>query len=287
MDADRERYRKLIQQSNLFHLECNSESSVYQREALRMIEYLYCYLVSINSSKYADMGLEITETARRCIRSFKKERGDFLAYFMAAWKREYRLALGKEIIAQRSGGISFTEEEQRIIRKYERIAAFHGNKIDSEDFVQRVALALNQTPEEIRSIQVMADVRVSSDIVEKDGIEHCLLNGLDSGDRVEKNLLVQEATIEQLHKIENVFNDLQERQKPLLSYIITSKIACELFEKPELRTCVEQMSIFNPEAYYKTVASEFNLTMREISSHFGLKESSVSRSWRVFREKLE
>lgn len=287
MENDKEKYLKLIRQSKLFCMQRVPESSAYQREALRMIEYLYCYLVAVNASKYADMGLEITETARRCIRSFQADRGEFLPYFLAAWKQEYKRSAGRKIIAQRYGGIGFTEEEQRNIKRYARLAASHGNSGAPEELVQRAAQATEKTPEEVRKIQELTDIRVESDSVDRNGVEYNLFDSIDSGERVEDELLAEEAAAAQLRKIEDEFNGLQNRQKPLLSCLITAKIARELSIEPKLLACAGQMSFFDPEAYYRAISSEAGLSAREIATDFGLNEASVSRSWRRFREKLE
>ena len=90
MYYDRERYEKLIIQSSLFSLDKEIDESAYKREALKMVEYLYCYLLGINEQKYEPYGYEITVVAKRCINGFKGEKGEFLHYFNAAWKQKIK-----------------------------------------------------------------------------------------------------------------------------------------------------------------------------------------------------
>ena len=88
MKYDKAYYEKLITQSPVFTLDKEIEVSAYRREALKLVEYLYCYLLGINQSKYEPFGYEITVVAKRCIQNFSPAFGDFLHYFNAAWKKE-------------------------------------------------------------------------------------------------------------------------------------------------------------------------------------------------------
>ena len=81
MNGSKELYEKLIRSSPLFKFDKIKEPTAYKREAIKLVEYLYCYLLSINENKYIEFGLEITETARRCINNYNEENGDFLSYF--------------------------------------------------------------------------------------------------------------------------------------------------------------------------------------------------------------
>ena len=72
MGKSRVEYENLIRNSILFSLDRNTQATAYKREALKLVEYLYLYLVSINADKYTEFGLEITETANRCIKKLEK-----------------------------------------------------------------------------------------------------------------------------------------------------------------------------------------------------------------------
>lgn len=82
MGTSRVEYENLIRNSILFSLDRNTQATAYRREALKLVEYLYLYSVAINTDKYTGFGLEITETANRCIKNYTAEVGDFLNYFI-------------------------------------------------------------------------------------------------------------------------------------------------------------------------------------------------------------
>ena len=92
MGKSRVEYENLIRNSILFSLDRNTQATTYRREALKLVEYLYLYLVAINADKYTEFGLEITETANRCIKNYTADAGDFLNYFNSAISKEYRKA---------------------------------------------------------------------------------------------------------------------------------------------------------------------------------------------------
>lgn len=69
MNKSRIDYETLIRNSILFSLDRDRQAATYRREALNMVEYRYLYMNSLNSEKYKEFGLEITETANRCIKT--------------------------------------------------------------------------------------------------------------------------------------------------------------------------------------------------------------------------
>ena len=115
--SNREKYEQLILASPLFSLDKESERNAYQREARKMVGYLYSYLLEINENRYIDYGLEITETANRCIENFDATSGDFLHYFNAAMAKEYRRASAKRNMQEVRSGLHVSEEDDKNIRK--------------------------------------------------------------------------------------------------------------------------------------------------------------------------
>ena len=109
-------YEYAIRNTILF--EYDKGSSAYKREELKLIENLYCYLVSINKDKYTELGLEITETAKKCINNYKPEFGEFIHYFNKAISREFRKVSSVNRINESHCGIHIPENDLRIIKKY-------------------------------------------------------------------------------------------------------------------------------------------------------------------------
>lgn len=84
MVGDKEKYEKLISETQLFSIDRDKQSVLYRKESLKLVEYLYCYLLAINKEKYEPYGCEIVDVATRCINGYDNS-GDFIHYFNAAW----------------------------------------------------------------------------------------------------------------------------------------------------------------------------------------------------------
>ena len=130
MRKDAEKYESLIRNSPLFQIDRDAEASRYKSEALKLTEYLYCYLLEINESKYIEFGAEIMDTANSCIKSFKPDCGDFLNYFNVAMSKAYKKAFAKQKEAEVRKGITVSEDDQRAIQKILKLAEYKNMMID-------------------------------------------------------------------------------------------------------------------------------------------------------------
>ena len=95
-----------------------------------------------------------------------------------------------------------------------------------------------------------------------------------------------------LSQINSTYNDLQERQKKLISEIITSKLYSSRYITPKLRDFTFRiirkngLSFVSDEMYDYCVSSGNALTQKEIGARNGRTEASVSRTLRNFQISL-
>lgn len=285
--VNRNGYEKLIADSQLFSLDKEKQHSLYRREALKMVEYLYCYLMETNSQKYEQYGVEIVDTAKRCIENYDVNSGRFLNYFNAAWKKTYGHIVGKSIIQDNFAGIHFTEDEQRNYRRYMKLAQSIGIDTASREFDLKVAEAMGLPISEIEILRKMANSRsVSTISFDQDGEEFNLIDQIDSGIYTETGLIQTEAAIELLELIETVFDQLQDRQKPLLAGLITSKLALLVADSEKINRALMGKTYFEESIYIECIRRGESIQAKEIAEKHGIKEASVSRTWKVFKGKL-
>ena len=288
MSYDKEEYEKLIDSSKLFSLDKEKERIAYRREALKMVEYLYCYLMAINAVKYEAFAVEIVDTAKRCIGNYNPESGRFLNYFSAAWKQTYGHLLGKEIIKENFGGIHFTEEEEKNFRKYMRLAQTLGINTESSEFDERVAEAMGITTTEVDSLRSMISCKPTfGSYVNDEGEDYSLIDQLDSGTYTDTGILHFETAKEFLDLIEITYDQLQERQKPMLAMLITSKIAFLASDDDKLRKFIKKKSFFDKGIFEESLKRGEQIQAKEIAERFGVVEASASRSWKTFKEKID
>ncbi|MDM8209635.1 hypothetical protein [Mediterraneibacter glycyrrhizinilyticus] len=288
MNYDKDEYEQLIDSSLLFTLDREKEYIVYRREVLKMVEYLYCYLMAINVHKYETFGVEIVDTAKRCIESYKPDSGRFLNYFSSAWKQTYGHLIGRELVREKFKGIHFTEYEERNFRKYMRLAQNMGVDTESSEFDDRVAEAMGISTSDVDNLRSMINCRpIYGSRVNEEGEEYSLIDQLDSGKYTDIGVLQFEAVKEFMDIIELAFNQLQERQKPLLAMLITSKIAFLALEDERIRAILKRKAFFDEGIFEETMSRGEQIQAKEIADRFGVVEASASRSWRRFKNGLK
>lgn len=288
MSFEKDEYEKLIDSSLLFSLDKEKERTAYRREVLKMVENLYCYLMTVNKSKYEPYGVEIVDTAKRCIENYNADTGRFLNYFTSAWKQTYGHIVGKELVRETFKGVHFTEDEERNFRKYMRLAQNLGIDTNSSKFDERVAEAMGISISDLDALRKMINCRpTSGSRTDEEGEEYSIIEQLDSGKYADSGVMQFEAAKEFVDLIELTFNQLQERQKPMLAMLITTKIALLAIENEKLLNILKQKTFFDEGIFNETLNHGVQIQAKDIADRFGVKEASASRSWKRFKDNLK
>lgn len=282
MRYDKDKYEKLIKESCLFELDKETQYTAFKRESYKMVEYLYCYLLAVNEQKYEEYGCEITEVATRCLNNYSKEKGEFLNYFNVAWKLEYQHIMGNQVHIEKLHGIRITEDEKRAVSKYVRLAANIDSGIPNETLYSKLALAMGLPVDKVRELAQLASVQISSDsYVNEDGETGSIWYHLAGDSSADISIYVEEAKTEIFNAIETVFQGLQQRQRPMLSDMITIKLCDQIYEKQS-----RQYSFISKEIMDAWTTTGVLPSQRDIAKKYGRDETSVSRSVKDFINKL-
>lgn len=276
-------YERLITESKLFSLNKETESVAFRKESYKMVEYLYCYLLAQNEKKYEPFGCEITEVAVRCINNYDETKGVFLHYFNAAWKLEYSHLCGNQAVDDRLHGAKITESEKRAIKKYLRYEASLGKDLSRRELCEAIAEILDQPIEVVAEIAELVEYRmVDNEIMDDDGGRTSLFDQLSDGHLVEENLLTSARVEEILTVVETAFLSLQQRQMPIISDMMTIRLAS---------TIVETGDTSSYSFISKEVLSQYSKdqlpSQRTIAEKYGKNEASISRTVKEFIKKLE
>jgi hypothetical protein len=277
-------YERLITESKLFSLNKETESVAFRKESYKMVEYLYCYLLAQNEKKYEPFGCEITEVAVRCINNYDETKGVFLHYFNAAWKLEYSHLCGNQAVDDRLHGVKITESEKRAIKKYLRYEASLGKDLSRRELCEAIAEILDQPIEVVAEIAELVEYRmVDNEIMDDDGGRTSIFDQLSDGHLVEENLLTSARVEEILTVVETAFLSLQQRQMPIISDMMTIRLASTIVE-----TGVDTSSY---SFISKEVLSQYSKdqlpSQRTIAEKYGKNEASISRTVKEFIKKLE
>ena len=277
-------YEILIRNSILFSLDRHTQATAFRREALKLVEYLYLYLNSFNLDKYKEFGLEITETANRCIKNYTSETGDFLNYFNAAISKEYRKAYARKHLAEQHCGVHIPENDKRIIRKYIKYAEVRGSyELDSE-VVDAIVFATSIAKEKIIDCvtHYYLSFSKSDTYTKEEGTEGSLFDLLPSVLNSTEDLNQSEDAKDFLKHINEIYRTRQARQKILLARMLTAKIAFRLMEDTTLLRYAQTLEFFDESIYLDSCVRKSPISAREIGTSLGISEQSVSRTYKGF-----
>lgn len=283
MKYEKKKYEELISSSPLFSLD--RSSAAFRRERYRMIENLYCYLMAVNSEDFESYGCEIMEIASRCIQNFDSEKGVFLHYFNSAWKQEYRHICGDEAIEKSLHGIRVTEEEKRTVKRFIKFFSQVAPEACTSDRYRFIADAMQITVLEVEKIAELASLQVTDEIqVNSDGEEISIYDMHSDGKLIEEALIQSDKVGEILSQLESCYNSLQERQKPIIADLITSKL-CEIVFEEQIP--LAQYSFFNAEIWAAYLSSGTVPSQRDIAQKYNRNEASISRTMKEFLARIE
>jgi len=283
MHYDKTKYESLISMSPLFTLDKEREPIAYKREAYRMVEYLYCYLLAVRRTDYEPYGCEIMEVATRCIKNFDNTKGVFLNYFNAAWKQEYSHIIGSNAVDEKLRGVRITDEEKRCICKYILLAKKNQSLCTQHELHLRIAESMNLPVEKVELIAQLSDIRVTGDtIVSVDGDETNLWEQIDSGESFVDWITSADSVHALLYIIQRVYDELQSRQKPIVSDMITIRLYPILLELHD-----DSFDFISERVLSKAKESGTLPSQRTLAAFYGRDEASVSRTIKEFVRKLE
>lgn len=283
MQYDKQKYEKLIFESPLFSLDREREYAAFKRESYRMIELLYCYLLSINQHEYEPYGCEITEVAIRCISNFDESKGVFLHYFNSAWRQEYSHIMGKKLEDEKYRGLRLTEEDRRAVRKYIKLAQQLRMDCRPDQLYKKLSMAMNLPIERIFELAQLNSVIVGSDsYIGDDGEEQSLWDQIQGDESASQGIEAAENIEELLRRIEREYISLQKRQKPIVSDMLTARICNFLSEAEAGRFTFISDAVLARYRQNGTVP-----TQRDIAQKYGRDEASISRTINGFLKKLQ
>ena len=290
--TSKEELVKLIDDSPLFSIDKESCPMQYMSEHCRLLALLtdYYRMFVFPGRPLDSYSMVLVESAVECIKYYDASRGSFLHLFNSVMKRELGIARAKELIDSRRHGIKLTGEDDRLIR---RILNFANSKcLDVHDIEvqEKISRALNIS---IRKLNEMVGINDDAVTVENtmktgDGDETDIFDTIsDSEKSVEDVLIEDDDAAEVIERIETIYQKLQERQKKMISMLVTAEIIKGFdFDLERARNVAGSKSLFNERIaeFYKDKRSL--PTARQIAEWCGVSEQSASRAYKNFKEKL-
>jgi hypothetical protein len=289
----REEYENLINNSPLFEIDKESSPALYKSERYNFLTLLTDYYrLYIYPNKSLDSySMILMETAMECIKYYNKDKGEFLHLFNSSMKRDLHIAKAKEIIEEKRQGIRVSNEDDKLIRRIIALANSKGLDIYDLTVQEKISKALNIEFYRLQELLRINDdaVAVSSTVTNDDGDEVELFDLQSSHEKIAEDKMADDsAFVSLVERIDDMFTTVQDRQKRLLSMLLTVEIikACDE-DLDKAKNVLIGKELFNEEVfdYYK---KHVKLpTVREISALCGVHAESASRTYKNFKEKLK
>ena len=289
----REEYENLINNSPLFEIDKESSPALYKTERYNFLTVLtdYYRLYVYPNKPLDSYSMTLMETAMECIKYYDKDKGEFLHLFNSSMKRDLHIAKAKEIIEEKRQGIRVSNEDDKLIRKIIALANSKGLDIYDITIQQKISKVLNLELSRLQELLRINDdaVAVSSTVTNDDGDEVELFDLQSSHEKNAEDMLAEEsAFISLIDRIDEVFTTVQDRQKRLLSMLLTIEIikACDE-DLDKTKNVLSSKELFNEEVFdYYEKYGELP-TAKQIGILCGVSEQSLSRTYKNFREKLK
>ena len=289
----REEYENLINNSPLFEIDKERSPALYKSERYNFLTLLtdYYRFYIYPNKQHDSYSMTLMETAMECIKYYDKDKGEFLHLFNSSMKRDLHIAKAKEIIEEKRQGIRVSNEDDKLIRRIIALANSKGLDVYDLTVQQKISKALNLEFSRLQELLRINDdaVVVSSTVTNEDGDEVELFDLQSSHEKnAEDKMADESAFVSLVEKINGVFNTVQDRQKKLLSMLLTVEIikACNE-DLDKAKNVLAGKELFNKEVFdYYEKHGELP-TAKQIGVICGVSEQSLSRTYKNFKEKLK
>ena len=286
-----ERYEAEIESSALFSLDKEKQPTAYSREVRKLTNLLVEYLYAVDENYYMNFSVEIMETISSCIRNFSSEKGHFLHYFRASIKTACIYAAAEERATEYRGGLHISERVKELMPKIARYLEAKG--IDPEKIKkEQILLVADVFDQPEKVIRDAIEANQFSNVVydtktNVDGESISLFDLIASEDSADKRLINEESCIYILNQLEIAFISCQDRQKPILSELLTVRLCKSgIFDDADLHITYSDYSFINKDVVKEYVLNRSILSDADIASKYEKNAASVSRTLKEFLAKV-
>ena len=236
-------------------------------------------------------GLALTETAIECLKSYNTEKGPFLHYYLPSFSRKFHRERAKDKLEERRKGIRLPGKVETQIREIKKYCVSRGLDPEDPEAVKKLAAVMSLQEETVKElIRVDRNASPVSDIVRtEDGEEISLFDFVvDTRERTDERIMQETDVEETLDSVEVKFNEMQARQKELLSMLVTAAVI-QSFEGDleRSRRILKKYSFCSERIFTITKEQDGEIPRnKEIAKLCGRSEQSASRTWHNFVEQV-
>lgn len=260
-------------------LTMKAEKSVAYINAKRQfLEKLYRYAQAVAPKKMADMSVEFMEVGTSCLAKFDPEKSEFSHYFWGSFAPVAKKAEGKKKVDTNRGGMHLSEDMQRNLQKIVAVMERFRYEKDDPRLVEKLVLLAELTSEEAEKlVRINLQTQLQPAYAGEGDDEICLLDQV-KGQKPDRDMQVA-----LLEAIEGEFRRCQDRQKRLLSAILTLHY-CDILASFDAD--ISPYTWLDQSLYHAFMTKETRPSMKSLGELYGRKGNSVSRTLHQFEKKV-
>lgn len=255
------------------------------------INRLITYYISYTSKEtFEDYSTELMETAIYCLGHYDSKKGEYTHLFNSEMKKAVQRAKYRERQNNKRGGLVLSKRVEKQIREMKLVAKQRNmdcREISTQKYLARYFQMSFEEVERLIFLEFCDPIR--SDRQPKDEKGEISLFDLQSSDEksAEDKMAEEASFIALVEKINAFFSTVQNRQKRLLSMLLTVEIieACEE-DLDKAKEFLKGKELFNEEVFVYYEKNADLPTNRKIAENCEVSEQSLSRTYKKFKEKL-
>ncbi len=290
MGYTKEQYEERINSADVFSIDRSKDSELWKTEARKLLVLTIEYFKDciLRKETFENYGLELFESIQQSIQSFSPEKGTFLHYVNVAVKHRIDKKKLADALDQQRQGLSVSAKDNQLIRKMLSFVRSKGYDINNRETQERIAEQFNVPVSQVRFCVEQSQIRVINETIsDAEGEESSIFDKIASTDpSIEQSLEDREKQLDLIRRIDGVFQTCQERQKTLLSCLLTAKLIPAIDLNDDLLSELETVSFINRTLMMDYISGMKMPSAREIAKVLNTSEQSASRTLKNFLEKV-
>ena len=290
MGYSKEQYEEQINSAVVFSIDRSNNSVLWETEARKLLVLTIEYYKDcvMRKETFENYAVELFESVQQSIRSFSPEKGTFLHYVNVAVKHRINQKKLADTLDQQRQGMSVSAKDNQLIRKMLSFVRSKGYDINNQETQERIAAQFNVPVLQVRFCVEQSQIKVINETIsDEEGEESSIFDKIAAAEpSAEQSMEYKEKQFDLIRRIDVAFRACQDRQKPLLSSLLTARLITAIDLNDDLLTELETVSFID-----KTLMREYRSgrkmpSAKQIAEQHGTSEQSVSRTYKTFLEKV-
>ena len=290
MGYTKEQYEEQINSAIVFSIDRSNNSVLWETETRKLLVLTIEYYKDcvMRKETFENYAVELFESIQQSIRSFSPDKGTFLHYVNVAVKHRIDQKKLADTLDQQRQGMSVSAKDNQLIRKMLSFARSKGYNVNDRETQERIAAQFNVPVSQVRFCVEQSQIKVFNETIsDEEGEESSIFDKIAAAEpSAEQSMEDREKQFDLIRRIDVAFRTCQERQKPLLSRLLTAKLIPAIDLNDDTLLELETVSFIDKPLMKEYLSGMGMPSARQIAEEYGTSEQSVSRTYKTFLEKV-